>query len=288
MFKFDNIYKDMKTLSPLRYPGGKASLADYLRQLIELNVVDCTYFELYAGGAGAALDLLLNGPVRRIVLNDADIHIYSFWDSILHNTDAFVQKIEEVSVNMDSWQLHRSIYNDTPNKHSALDLGFATFFLNRCNRSGIIKKAGPIGGMEQNGNYLIGCRFNKKDLIHRIRRIAQEADRIDIYHDDTVKFIDNNLNRLSDRHSFMYLDPPYYQKGQALYLNSYQHDDHLALRNLLAQHRDLRWIVSYDNVPQITELYDGFHTDHHQLSYSLQAKRKTQEFFVFSDSLILP
>ena len=86
----------------------------------------------------------------------------------------------------------------------------------------------------------------------------------------------------------MYLDPPYYQKGQALYLNSYQHKDHLALRDLLAQHRDLRWIVSYDNVPQITELYDGFLTDYHQLSYSLQDKRKTQEFFVFSDSLNLP
>ena len=183
----------MKTLSPLRYPGGKASLAKYLRHLIELNVVDCTYFELYAGGAGAALDLLLNGPVRRIVLNDADIHIFSFWDSILHNTDAFIQKIEEAIVNLDSWQFYRAIYDDTPTNYTSLDLGFATFFLNRCNRSGIIKKAGLIGGMEQNGNYMIGCRFNKNDLIRRIRRIAQEADNIEIYHEDTVKFIRNNL-----------------------------------------------------------------------------------------------
>lgn len=276
------------TYSPLRYPGGKSSLSNYLRSLIELNVTDCTYFELYAGGAGAALNLLFNGPVQRIVLNDADIHIFSFWDSILHNTDAFVELIQQVPVNLDTWHTQREIYDSDPQNYSSLELGFSTFFLNRCNRSGIIKKAGPIGGLEQNGNYLLDCRFNKPDLIRRIRKIAREQNRIEIYQQDTLQFINNNRERLSEEHSFMYLDPPYYQKGQSLYLNSYIHEDHIALRNALSDLQNLKWLVSYDNVPQIIQIYGGFRSTQHQLSYTLQEKRKTNEFFVFSDALVLP
>lgn len=278
----------MITYSPLRYPGGKTSLSNYLRRLIELNVTDCTYFELYAGGAGAALNLLFNGPVRKIVLNDADIHLYSFWDSILNNTDAFVDLIQHVPVNLDSWLAQREICDDDPQKHSSLELGFSTFFLNRCNRSGIIKKAGPIGGKDQKSNYALDCRFNKADLIRRIQRISRERERIEIHHQDTLQFINDNQDRLSDNHAFMYLDPPYYQKGKSLYLNSYSHEDHIALRDALSDLQNLKWLVSYDNVPQINQIYEGFRCTEHQLSYTLQVKRKTNEFFVFSDALILP
>ncbi len=275
----------MKTLSPLRYPGGKASLANYLKHLIEHNVTDCTYFELYAGGAGAALDLLFSNSVHRIVLNDADIHIYAFWSEILNNTEAFIHKIEDVPIDINSWYRQRDIYNDAPASHSSLELGFATFFLNRCNRSGIIKKAGPIGGFEQTGRFLIDCRFNKRDLIQRIERIANENGRIEVYNLDTLFFIQDNIARLQEPHSFMYLDPPYYQKGKSLYLNSYDHEDHVQLRDLLNANRGLKWMVSYDNVPEIALLYEHFQHTQHELSYTLQEKRKTNEFFIFSDSI---
>lgn len=276
----------MNTFSPLRYPGGKASLASYLKHLIKKNdVTNGTYFELYAGGAGAALDLLFSKVVHRIILNDADIHIFSFWNEVLHDTEAFIHEIEAVSIDIDSWYHQRDIYNDPIEKHSQLELGFSTFFLNRCNRSGIIKKAGPIGGMNQEGNYLINCRFNKRDLIQRIERIARERENIEIYNEDTLCFIENNIARLQEPHSFMYLDPPYYQKGKALYLNSYDHEDHVRLRDLLGKNRSLKWMVSYDNVPEIKLLYERFHNTEHELSYSLQNKRKTNELFIFSDSI---
>ena len=157
----------MVTKSPLRYPGGKANLAGFLRGLIDSNVDGgCTYYELYAGGAGAAIDLLLGGNVERIVLNDADIHIFDFWDSILYHTDEFLQRLWDTPVNMESWHYQREIYNS--DEHTPLEIGFATFFLNRTNRSGIITKAGPIGGFDQTGAYKVDCRFNKVDLVHRI------------------------------------------------------------------------------------------------------------------------
>ncbi|MBO4924573.1 MAG: DNA adenine methylase [Bacteroidales bacterium] len=282
----------MVTKSPLRYPGGKASLAGFLRGLIATNVEagTCTYFELYAGGAGAALDLLMGGDVRRIVLNDADTHIFHFWDSILHHTDDFLRLLADTPVNMDEWHRQRAIYEgneDGNNFHSPLEVGFATFFLNRTNRSGIIKKAGPIGGADQSGKYKMDCRFNKADLARRIERIASKADYIEMHNEDTLAFIAYNQQRLSDAHSFMYLDPPYYMNGSSLYLNAYGHQDHANLRDLMAGIRNLKWMISYDDVPEIHDLYDGFRTDQHELSYFLQEKRKTKEFFIFSDALII-
>ena len=277
----------MKTLSPLRYPGGKASLAKYLQNLIETNLSECSYFELYAGGAGAALELLYNESVKRIILNDADPHIYAFWVSVLKHTEEFCRKVMDTDVSMDSWHRERSIYLSDDEMFSPVEVGFSTFFLNRCNRSGIIKKAGPIGGMEQSGTYKIDCRFNKKDLIKRIERIAQYESRIEIYNEDTIAFIENSNVRLADEHAFTYLDPPYYKKGKSLYLNAYSHDDHVRLRNLLAENRNLKWMVSYDNVPEIISLYEGFRTVEHELSYTLQNKRKTKELFVFSDSITI-
>lgn len=277
----------MNSYSPLRYPGGKANLAPYLRQIIQfMNLEECSYFELYAGGAGAALDLLLTNTVKRIILNDADFHIFSFWKSILEHTEEFVRLIEVTPVDMNSWYLQRDIYNDMHN-YSMLEVGFSTFFLNRCNRSGIITKAGPIGGFRQNGQYKIDCRFNKINLIKRIENIAARADDIEIYNEDTLEFIGQKLDRLQDERSFMYLDPPYYNKGKSLYLNFYNHEDHENLRNLLANLRDLKWMISYDDVTPIKDLYAGFNSSLHTLNYSLQTKRKTNEFFVFSDTIKL-
>lgn len=280
----------MVTKSPLRYPGGKANLAGFLRGLIERNVGDgCTYFELYAGGAGAALDVLLGEHVERIVLNDADTHIYNFWDSILHQTDDFLRMMWETPVNMDSWHQQRTIYEDGPNNgnRTPLEIGFATFFLNRTNRSGIITKAGPIGGADQTGKYKMDCRFNKANLAHRIERIAERAADIEIHNENTLTFIQQNIGRLSDEHSFMYLDPPYYKNGSSLYLNAYNHQDHENLRDLMNEIRNLKWMISYDDVEEIRDLYADFVNRRHELSYFLQEKRRTNEFFVFSDTLVV-
>lgn len=274
----------MVTYSPLRYPGGKANLATFLKGLIENNFGDCSYFELYAGGAGAALDLLFSGAVHNILLNDADYHIYAFWHSLLSETDNLIHLVETEPVTLENWYRQRDVY-DNFIEYPMLDVGFATFFLNRCNRSGILTKAGPIGGFSQTGKYLIDCRFNRPDLISRIERIANHADDIQISNLDTLDFIRQYHDVLSLDTSFMYLDPPYYKKGKSLYLNYYSTEDHVNLRDALSNIRQLKWMVSYDDVEEIHQLYEGFNSCHHTLNYSLQTKRKTTEFFIFSDTI---
>lgn len=277
----------MKINSPLRYPGGKANLYELLSGIIVNNSIENgVYFELYAGGAGAALELLFSKTVDRIVLNDADYHIYAFWYSILNETDAFVALVNGTSVDMDAWYRQRDIYVN-PNAHSILEVGFSTFFLNRTNRSGILPKAGPIGGFNQDGKYKINARFNKPDLIKRIQKINTYRDNIEIHNEDTITFIAQNLDRFAEENSFIYLDPPYYNKGKSLYLNYYTHDDHEQLRDLLSRIKHLNWVVSYDDVAPIRELYNGFRTSQIDLNYSLQNKRKTTEFCIYSDNIEL-
>lgn len=273
----------MSRRSPLRYPGGKSSLTPYIKSIVaELGV--SSYYELYAGGAGIALELLLSDDVDNIVLNDADPHIFAFWNTVLTHSESLIAMIEETPVNVDTWRQQREVYFSSDG-HSSIEVAFATFYLNRCNRSGIITKAGPIGGLDQKGKYKIDCRFNKQELIKRICNIAQRANRIELHNEDTLKFIKENLSRLADKSVFMYLDPPYYEKGKVLYLNYYKYDDHKQLRNLLEENRALQWLVSYDNVDEIRELYSEFYTEEHSIKYSLQDKRSAMELFVYSDTV---
>lgn len=275
--------------SPLRYPGGKACLTQFLTEVAQKNnLVGGSYIELYAGGAGAALNLLFNNVFQHIHINDYDYNIYSFWFSILNNTEEFIQLIQETPITLEEWYHQKEIFEGGRN-NDKLTLGFATFFLNRTNRSGIIFKAGPIGGYEQVGNYLIDVRFNKENLINRIRKIANHSDRIHLTNEDATEIIRNIHANVQDINStLLYLDPPYYNKGKLLYLNNYGHDGHQTLANeIINIDTDLHWLISYDNVPQIKQMYFPFRMATFDLSYTLQSKKFGSELLIFSDNVNL-
>ena len=174
----------MMNYSPLRYPGGKARLSPFIKLLIEkTGIQNPVYIEPYAGGAGVALSLLIDGVVDEIVINDYDKAVYAMWRAILEDTETFIRLIEETPVNVNEWHNQKAIYLERNKKYS-VELGFAAFFLNRTNRSGIISNAGPIGGFDQTGNYTIEVRYNKTDLIDRVREIANHRDSIHLYNKD--------------------------------------------------------------------------------------------------------
>lgn len=274
-------------LSPLRYPGGKSKISSFIEDLILLNNLEgCTLYELYAGGAGASLNVLFSKLCDKIILNDLDYHIYSFWYSILNKPEEFIHLIENTVITIENWDIQKHIY-DNYTEFSELKIGFSTFFLNRCNRSGILYKAGPIGGRDQTGNYKIDVRFNKVDLIHRIEKIAQLRDKIEINKMESIVMLDG-IFRQDDSKKFIFLDPPYYVQGEHLYLSCYDDSDHVALSDKLRQNSDQHWFLTYDNCERINELYSDFRRSELTMSYALQSKRKAKEVMVFSHDLYLP
>lgn len=273
----------MISKSPLRYPGGKVKLYPFMEQLIRQNTVDPPiYVEPFAGGAGLALELLFNGNVERIMINDLDPAIYSFWYSITNEETfyLFINRVNEVDININEWKIQKDIYMHQ-DIHNKLELGFATFFLNRCNRSGILK-AGPIGGQKQNGNYRIDCRFNKERLIPLLRKIYDNRNRIDVTNlnaEEFIEYIDMNYDNL-----FIYLDPPYVDKGYQLYKNSFTKEDHVSLSKKIKKLKN-KWFVTYDNTDLIKELYSDCKTEIFNIQYSAGSKRVENEIAVYSDSI---
>ncbi|RFU62235.1 DNA adenine methylase [Bacillus sp. V59.32b] len=272
----------MANPSPLRYPGGKYKLYNFIKELVEYN--NCsTYIEPFAGGSAISLALLFDNVVKKVIINDYDYSIYSFWTSILNNTDEFIKLVIETPVTIDEWHNQKSIRENIYN-HDPLMVGFSTFFLNRTNRSGIVDKAGPIGGLDQNGQYKIDCRFNKDTLIEKIQKIANYREVITIKNIDAMEFIQNDI--LQTRNSFTFFDPPYYKKGQGLYTNFYNHGDHENLAktiNTLLSNR--KWIVTYDTSSEIKQIYSKNSSIAFSLSYTLQTKKSGQEFMFFSKKL---
>jgi DNA adenine methylase len=272
----------MKYISPLRYPGGKAKLAEFFKFIIEENnLLDGVYVEPYAGGAAVALTLLMDEYVNKIIINDKDKSIYAFWHSVLQDTDRLCRLISDTPVTMDIWYKEREIQKHKKDAE-LLELGFSTLFMNRTNRSGIIK-AGVIGGYSQTGNYKIDARFNKKDLLNRIERIADYSDRINLFNLDAIDLLAHISESLPEK-SILYLDPPYYKKGQGLYMNYYDDSDHETIREVMTKEKNLIWIVSYDNSPFIKSLYANFRSQEFYLNYSANNNGKGKEVMFFSDN----
>lgn len=272
--------------SPLRYPGGKGKIANFIKLVFEKNLLlDGCYVEPYAGGASVALSLLFGEYASKIIINDFDRAIFAFWHSVLNDTGNFCNLINDTKVNIKTWRQQKEIQKQKETAN-LLDLGFSTFFLNRTNRSGIIK-AGVIGGNDQSGNYKIDARFNKVDLIHRIQRIAKYKDRILLYNLDAIEFIKTISKTLPDK-TLIYFDPPYYLKGKDLYVNHYKHEDHLLVSQMINGITKHKWIVSYDNAPEITEIYKKNKKFEYALNYSAVNATTGTEVMIYHKDLFIP
>lgn len=272
------------TDSPLRYPGGKTQLAPFVIEILrENNLFYGAYVEPFAGGCGIAWKLLLDNYVSEIHINDLDPSIYAFWASVLRHTDDLCELIEKTPVTISEWHQQKAIQQERRPKQLAL--GFSTLFLNRTNRSGILK-GGVIGGKAQESAYPLDCRFKKEEILRKIQRIAKYRDQVTLTKIDAEEFILSTLPKLS-KTALVNIDPPYYGKGRDLYCSFYEHGDHASLARAIPKIKQ-RWMVTYDNAPEIQRLYKKFPSINLSLNYSAQIKRVGVELMVLDPKLKLP
>ena len=265
-------------------------MAGLLAQTIKLNGLEgCPYYEPFAGGAGAALRLLREGVVSEVHLNDLDPAIAAFWRAVLDQPERFAEAIMEVPLNIEEWKRQRDIYQGGIEAASDLfDYGFATFYLNRCNRSGVLSGAGPIGGYEQAGEWKMDARFNRENLVERVCRVAERREQIHITQKDALRFLVEGLPRGSKRSQvFVYLDPPYFSNGNRLYMNHYTNIGHRSLAKYLKKQETLKWLMSYDDSSYILDLYDNCGIFELNVKYNLQKKKEGNELLIASSTLVV-
>lgn len=272
--------------SPLRYPGGKARLSAFMEMMIrKTEHQGGVYIEPFAGGAAIALELLDKDIVSEVVINDYDKGIYSFWKAAINETDRFIEDIINVPLTVEEWMYQRQICIDNSSRYS-YELGFATFYLNRTNRSGIVK-GGIIGGFKQDGDWKMDARFNRLKLANRVKEISSKKNQIHLYNKDIESFITSYLPRYEDN-AFVYFDPPYYQKGSQLYLNFFNPSDHERIEKRIHKQVKSDWIITYDAVPEILKIYSQYPCMKYDLSYSASKRRNASELMIFKTDKIIP
>jgi DNA adenine methylase len=273
--------------TPLRYPGGKGKLAAFVKRVISVNrLQDGVYVEPYAGGAAVALELLFHDYVSHVHINDISRPVHSFWYSVLHETDSLCRLVRDTPRTVDAWDIYKRILANEA-QHGALEVGFATFFLNRTNRSGILN-GGVIGGRAQTGLWKIDARYNAQELVHRIQSIARLKSQISLTRLDALKFLTSGIKSWPCN-TLIYLDPPYYVKGRDLYYHFYKHEDHERIARFVQ--KDIvrqRWLVSYDNAPEIRYLYEEAQRVIYNIGYSARNSREGAEVMFFSERLSVP
>lgn len=272
--------------TPLRYPGGKQRISPFIVEVLQANrLIGGHYVEPYAGGAGVAIELLLNGHVNHIHLNDSCFPLYAFWVSVITTPEELCRRIRSATLNVEEWKRQRSILR-SPEGHDLLDVGFSLFYLNRCNRSGILS-GGIIGGLAQSGKWKMDARFSRNGLIQRIEAISSKRDRITLRNLDAEQFIQEYIAGLPGN-TLVYCDPPYFEKSGKLYLDSYNKGDHARIAQIIQTELHHKWLVSYDNAEEIRSHYQNRRSFVYNLQYNAAEVYKGTELFVFSDDVVIP
>ena len=281
----------MLTNNPLRYPGAKRTLINYVDALLQANnLQDCCFFEPYAGSAAVGIELLQRNSIQSFVICEKDILIYAFWECVFNHTDALCDRILETPITIDTWlQLNQYRHITNLDSSNLLELGFSGLFFNRTNFSGILN-ANPIGGLNQTSKYKIDCRFNKERIISNILEISKYRERVEVYCNDAIIFMRTQNGRFLRENCFAYFDPPYYKQGSKIYRYYYTNRDHIELSKYVSTVHHLDWIISYDDAPFICGLYGDTGAQYRPffLDYSCASKKRTKGQELLISNLPLP
>lgn len=274
--------------SPLRYPGSKQLLVNYLDSTLKENLlVGLSFVEAYAGGASLSLGLLTRGTILRATLVERDPLLYAFWKVVASRPRDLARRIRQIDISLGEWKRQqRYLDPNALQKYELIDLATACLFLNRTSFSGILG-AGPIGGLKQASRYDVGCRFNRERVARAVEAIEPIGRKLSVVYSDALKYLKARSRYLEKQGSIVYLDPPYLQQGKKLYRFHYNLDDHKEVASFIYK-QPYPWIVSYDSHPIIHEMFAGQKIVPISLNYAVKQSRKVDELMIANIKLVPP
>lgn len=261
----------------IRYPGAKNKLVkSILNSLPEELVVplhvssNVHYVEPFfgSGAIGIAVMRLMHRRAS-VTVADADIGIASLWRAVKDSPYELCRRIKQYAPSVESFYELKSLdgtFTDT------VDTGFRKLALHRISVSGFGYMAGgPIGGRSQAGDYTVDCRWRPDRMVSRVERLSALFNRFDnlqILHADVFDVLESaNKTTASYEQTFVYLDPPYYEKGDQLYKHKFTPQNHEDLAAAL-KGADFDWAISYDDHPEIRRLYGGATVKRLEITYT--------------------
>src|SRR3990167_6998031 len=280
----------MHFYSPLRYPGSKRKLCNYLDKILaKNNYSPQVLIEPFVGGGSVFINFLLRHKEGKVVIEDKDELIYNFWKTLFDEPSYLIRFVKKVRVDLKTFDRYRHVSSHT-DKFSRKKLAEACLFLNRTSFSGILNNsAGPIGGREQKSIYKIDCRFGRENLIKKIKSISAFKNRVVVlpYNwEETLKYVAGE-DKYKNARLLYYFDPPFYKKAAQLYRYHFDNVSHKNLRDRLMKLKQA-WILSYDRAQEIQNLYSAFTRINVSMPYSINSPAKRLEKELIITPLKLP
>lgn len=276
------------TLTPLRYPGSKTRLLNYVERFLEKNEIFASeIIEPFAGTASISFGLLDKKLIESSTICEKDPMISSFWQAMKYSPDELIEGIRNINIDLETWhELKKYMLEDAPQKYGNVDIGLAFLFYNRTNYSGIVK-GGPLGGKQQQSKYKLGCRFNKTQIIEKIEKLVPLLENVEIVNSDGLGLLSEYASKGPDDTKFFYIDPPYFNGGKTLYRYYFEKKEHIKLANILLDFHP-PWLLSYDRSDFIKSLYSGYTESPIYMDYQANFLKRREKELLFSNKVIPP
>ena len=267
-----------------RYPGGKGKLSDQiLRTILAFyeKYPGLEYREPFIGGGSIGLRLLQNPVIQKAWLNDFDAGIIALWKSVNAFPEELCKAVRKFKPSTKAFYAFKKKLTATAKFSDDVEFGLAKLAIHQISYSGLgTMSGGPLGGRSQKSEYGIDCRWRPDLLCRKILALHHH------FQSKKLRFTNCDFQKLTDTINlgeqpkiFLYLDPPYYEKGQELYQHGFTHDDHVRLAKSL-KNTSQPWLLSYDDHPAIRELYDFAEMVKVPITYTINSARERHELLL--------
>jgi DNA adenine methylase len=264
-------------MSFFRYPGGKKKLSsiivDNLKQLNQNKKMQ--YREPFMGGGGICFKFL--DQAESIWINDKDIGISCLWTSVINYPDELQELVMNLVPSTKYFYLFKDMLlskEDMPlDKDSIVNYGFMKLAIHQMSYSGLgTKSGGPLGGVSQESKYKIDCRWSPAYICQKIVK-NNEILKLKKIHSGKCTNVDfEDCIRDESELALIYLDPPYYIKGNDLYQHGFTYDNHKRLSESL-KNSNHEWLLSYDACEEIKTLYSWADIQVIDVNYSITSTK---------------
>jgi len=274
-------------MSFFRYPGGKTKLSlkiiDKINAQINNNENIIEYREPFFGGGSIGLEFLKKSPehIKTIWINDYDVGISSLWSSIINHPAKLINEIMKFEPTVEDFYKFKYELENLEQLDNIVDIGFKKLAIHQISYSGLgVKSGGPLGGKLQKSEYKVNCRWSPKYICKKIVAVSELFNKFDIKADKCTSY--DFINALEDDSnlSIIYLDPPYYDKGNELYQFSFNEHDHIRLCEGLKKTKH-SWVLSYDDCKEIRELYQWATIEEISANYTIKGSRTKTELLIY-------
>lgn len=272
-------------MSLFRYPGGKGKLAKQILAKISQEMKKVPYIEEYRepffGGGSVGLEFLKKTQLKKAWINDRDLGIASIWTSVIRYPNLFMQEIQTFIPSVEEFfDFKYFLEKNVLHYRTVTEVGFKKLAIHQTSYSGLGTKAGgPIGGKDQVSTYDVACRWSPDLLCKKIKEYHKLFSRFDMRDGHCTALDFEELILDEDIPAIIYLDPPYFIKGNELYACGFTLQDHKRLADLLKYTRH-KFVLSYDNCGPIYDLYSWAHIEIVDVTYSINGSNNKTELLI--------